>query len=136
MTDYAKLLHALKQGGVEFIVVGGVAAAVHGSARSTKDLDVVYSRTPQNIRRLASTLSPLKPRLRGAPEGLPFLWDERTVRAGLNFTLATALGQLDVLGEITGGGDYASLLPHSLPITVYGSEYLFLDLETLIRVGR
>jgi len=136
LTDFPGLLRALKQGGVEFIVVGGVAAAIHGSARTTKDLDVVYARTPQNIQRMVATLAPLKPSLRGAPEGLPFQWDGETVRAGLNFTLTTALGQLDILGEIAGGGGYASLLPHSLAVELYGTEYLFLDLETLIRVKR
>jgi hypothetical protein len=51
--DFPGLLSVLCRGNVDFIVVGGVAATVHGSARLTQDLDVVYSRDPENLRRLA-----------------------------------------------------------------------------------
>src|SRR5437016_1911653 len=134
MTDFKGLLLALGTGAVEFIVVGGMAAVAHGIARVTFDLDVVYRRTPENIARLAQVIAPLKPRLRGAPPDLPFRWDERTIRAGLNFTLATKLGELDVLGEITGGGDYEKLLPHSESFNLFGVRCQCLDLETLIKV--
>lgn len=68
-TDFEGLLHALDAGGVEFILIGGLAGIVHGSARATYDVDVVYARTPENIHRLAAALAPLKPYLRGAPPG-------------------------------------------------------------------
>lgn len=77
----------------------------------TYDLDVLYRRTPQNITRLKSTLAPILPYLRGAPEGLPFQLDAATISRGLNFTLRTSLGDLDLLGEIAGGGAYERLLP-------------------------
>ena len=48
MTDFGRLLHALAGASVEFIIVGGAAATAHGAARLTQDLDVVYSRTPEN----------------------------------------------------------------------------------------
>jgi len=72
------------------------AATAHGSARLTVDLDVVYRRTSENIARLVSALAPLQPYLRGAPPGLPFDWSEVTIRKGLNFTLTTKLGALDL----------------------------------------
>jgi hypothetical protein len=81
----------LARGGVEFIVVGGAAATIHGSARITRDLDIVYRRTAQNIQRLAAALAPCAPYLRGAPAGLPFRWHEETLRRGLNFTLTTSV---------------------------------------------
>ena len=105
-TDFRGLIRTLSQAGVEFIVVGGAAATGHGSARLTTDLDVVYRRTSENISRLVSALVPLKPYLRGAPPGLPFRWSDETIKKGLNFTLVTSLGALDLLGEITGGGYY------------------------------
>src|SRR5947199_2122071 len=85
--------------GVRFIVVGGWAAIIHGAARTTNDVDVVYARDADNIRNLVAALRPQHPYLRGAPPGLPFRWDEHTVQAGLNFTLTTSLGDLDLLGE-------------------------------------
>ncbi len=136
MTDFAGLLGALVRGKVDFVLVGGAAATAHGSARLTLDIDVVYSRSPENLRRLAAALAPLNPYLRGAPPGLPFRWDEATLRAGLNFTLTTALGALDLLGEIAGGGTYESLAKESSRIRVAGVECLCLGLAPLIRAKR
>ncbi len=136
MTDFERLLRALTDGRVDFIIVGGVAGVAHGSARLTQDLDAVYSRSPENIRRLAAALAPYAPYLRGAPPGLPFRWDEATIRRGLNFTLATDLGDLDLFGELTGGGDYDALVPHTVTLTLFGMPCRCLDLEWLIRVKR
>src|SRR5437867_9826517 len=127
MTEFEKLLRVLTEGGVRFIVVGGVAAVAHGSARLTQDLDVVYARSAENIGQLEAALAPLMPYLRGAPPGLPFRWDEPTIRRGLNFTLTTALGDLDILGEITGGGAFEALLPHTIELDLFGRKCLCLD---------
>jgi hypothetical protein len=136
VTDFEGLLRALGDARVDFLVVGGVAAVAHGSARLTQDLDVVYSRRPDNLARLASALTPLTPYLRGAPPGLPFRFDVDTIARGLNFTLTTTLGDLDVLGEITGGGGYERLMPHTIELRLYGRPCLFLDLPWLIQVKR
>jgi predicted nucleotidyltransferase len=136
MTDFAGILRVLLEGKVDFILVGGVAAVAHGSARATYDVDVVYDRSRDNIVRLAAALTPLRPYLRGAPPGLPFVWDLETISHGLNFTLTTGLGDLDVLGEIVGGGGYQELLRHCVAIPLYGMQCRCLDLDTLIRVKR
>lgn len=136
MTDFARLLDALVSGEVEFIIIGGMAATAHGSAHVTADLDIVYRRTPENIARLAEALAPLQPYLRGAPPGLPFRFDVDTIERGLNFTLVTAAGDLDALGEATGGGTYEALLPRSEARSVFGVAVRFVDLETLIRLKR
>lgn len=136
MTDFPRLLKLLCDHGVEFIIVGGAAAVLHGSSRLTQDLDLVYSRTSENFRHLASALADHKPYLRGAPPGLPFRWTAETIKAGLNFTLETDLGDLDVLGEIAGGGTFHSLLPHTTEVEVFGVRCLCIDLETLIRTKR
>ena len=136
MTQLEQLLAVLHDAGVEFIIVGGVAARAHGSARLTDDLDVSYARDPANLARLVAALAPLHPYLRGAPQGLPFDWSVATLRAGLNFTLTTTAGALDLLGEITGGGVYQDLLPHALTITLFGRDVRLLALPWLIRVKR
>ena len=135
-TNFRGLIRILSEAGVDFIVVGGVAATGHGSARLTSDLDIVYRRTAENISRLVLALTPLNPYLRGAPPGLPFRWSDETIKKGLNFTLVTSLGALDLLGEITGGGSYDDLLPHSLTLTLHNSECLCLGIEYLIKVKR
>jgi len=136
VTDFPGLLRSLASQRVEFIVVGGLAAVGHGSSRLTRDVDVVYSREPENLRRIVAALAPHEPYLRGAPAGLPFALDEETISAGLNFTLTTTLGDIDLLGEITGGGRYEDLVEHSITIRVFGVECLCLGLDKLIDVKR
>ncbi len=136
MIDLERALQELHRNGVEFIIIGGVAATIHGSARVTQDLDIVYARTPENIMRLAAALAPHTPYLRGAPPGLPYRWDAETIRRGLNFTLTTTLGDVDLLGEVVGGGGYGDLLPHSQIVNVSGRDYRCLSLARLIHVKR
>lgn len=136
MTDYPALLKALAHAGVKFVVVGGLAATAHGSARVTSDLDVVYARDPANLKNLVKALKPLHPKLRGAPSGVPFTFDERSLKSGLNFTFATELGDIDILGEITGGGSYEDIVPHTILIELFDVSCRCLDLDKLIEVKR
>jgi hypothetical protein len=136
VTDFEGLLRILAGQRVDFIIVGGAAATVHGASRLTQDLDIVYGRSPENLRRIAEALAALHPYLRGAPAGLPFRLDVETLQRGLNFTLVTDLGDLDLLGEIAGGGGFEALLPHALRVEVYGNPCYVLGLERLIEVKR
>jgi hypothetical protein len=130
------IVQALSAGGVEFIVIGGLAAQAHGSARLTQDADFIYRRTPENIERLAAALAPHQPYLRGAPPGLPFQFDPATIRRGLNFTLTSTLGDVDLLGEMAGGGTYEQVEPHTEELQVFGRLVRVLDLPALIRAKR
>jgi predicted nucleotidyltransferase len=136
VTDFARLLRVLHEHRVEYIIVGGLAATIHGSARLTQDVDVSYARSDANLARLVRALAPLDPYLRGAPPGLPFDWSVATLRAGLNFTLTTSAGALDLLGEIAGGGRYEDLLPRTVVVELFGHEVRCLDLDTLIQTKR
>lgn len=134
--DIPGILTTLARGGVEFVVIGGVAATVHGSARSTFDVDIAYDRAPRNLDRLAASLRPLHPRLRDAPDGLPFQLDAATLRNGLNFTLATDLGPLDLLGEVAGAGSFDELRAGSETLALYGQTLRVVSLHQLIRIKR
>lgn len=136
MIDFPKLLETLHRAGVDFIIVGGFAGTLHGSSIPTRDLDVVYARDPDNLRRVADALAPFSPYLRGAPPGLPFRWDVDTLAQGLNFTLTTDLGAIDLLGEIAGGGGFAALRPYAERVTLFGVDCLCLGLRKLIEVKR
>jgi len=135
-TDFARLIGALTEGGVLFILVGGAAAASHGALRLTEDVDVVYERSAENLHRLAAALEPLKPYLRDAPTGLPFRLDFRTLSHGLNFPLTTTAGALDLFGEITGGGGYHDLLETTDELVLFGHHCRVLGLRRLIEVKR
>ncbi len=133
--NFFDVLELLMRHEVRFILIGGVAGNMHGSARLTYDVDVVYERTPENYVRLEEALAPYHPYLRGAPPGLPFRWDRTTIAAGLNFMLSTDLGDLDILGEIVGGG-YRELSKHTILFPVRDYPIPVLDLPTLISVKR
>jgi predicted nucleotidyltransferase len=135
-TDFERLLGALCAEDVRFIIVGGLAAVIHGSARLTQDIDLVYERSDENIERLVRALHEHHPYLRGAPPGLPFDWSVATLRAGLNFTLTTRVGDIDVFGDIAGGGTYDDLLPHTIEVELFGYGCRCLDLPRLIATKR
>jgi predicted nucleotidyltransferase len=135
-TDFSRLLRLLLDASVEFILVGGVAGTLHGAARATYDVDVVYRRSPENMSRLVTALAPYSPYLRGAPAGLPFAFDVVTLRQGLNFTLTTTLGDIDLLGDIPGGGVYEALLDQSEAIPLLGTTCQCVTLDGLIRLKR
>ncbi len=136
MTDFKKLLSNLALHEVDFILIGGLAAVAHGSARLTQDVDILYSRDRQNLERLVRALEEGKPYLRGAPPGLPFRWNVETLHRGLNFTLETRLGDIDLWGVIAGGGDFEILLPHTIKIELFGHTIRVLGIEKLIEVKR
>lgn len=135
-TDFPALIMLLTEGGVEFIVIGGVAATIHGSAHITVDLDLLYRRTPENVEKLAAALAPIRPYLRGAPEGLPFRFDAATIHRGLNFTLQTTLGDLDLLGEVSGGGTYDKIVPEAETAVLEGRQFHCVSLRRLIAMKR
>ncbi|HET8775738.1 MAG TPA: hypothetical protein VFP80_18215 [Thermoanaerobaculia bacterium] len=136
MTRLETLLTALGQEGVSFVIIGGIAATIHGSARLTNDLDIVYERSAANMERAARALAPFQPYLRGAPAGLPFRWDAPTIRAGLNFTLRTAEGDIDLLGEVTGVGSFDDVFRQSVEFELFGATYRVINLDALIVAKR
>jgi predicted nucleotidyltransferase len=130
------ILTVLDQANVEMILVGGAAGIVHGLARTTYDVDVVYARDEANLQRIVEALKVHAPYLRGAPPGLPFRWDVETLRRGLNFTLTTSLGNLDLLGEVAGGGNYYELLERSRVESLFDMQVRVIDLRMLVHLKR
>ena len=132
--DPLPLLGALVTQRVEFVVVGGLAGNLHGSARVTYDLDVAYARDTQNLERLATMLSLVHATLRDAPAGLPFLLDARTLAAGSNFTFATDFGPFDVLGDAAGAPQYSELAAEAEHLDLAGLDVAVASLDHLIRM--
>lgn len=130
------LVEALADAGVRFAVIGGVAINLRGHTRATEDFDVVYARDRENLAALVAALSPLHPTLRGAPKELPFVFDVPTLRAGMNFTLDTDAGPIDLLGEVTGLGGFAAVDPLCDEFQLFGRKVLVLNVEGLLRAKR
>lgn len=136
MAKLKQLIEALCEGGVQFVIIGGMAAVAQGVTYVTVDLDICYERSVQNCERIAAALATFQPYLRGAPPGLPFVFDAATIQAGLNFTLSTTVGDLDLIGEVAGPGTYDSVLAHSEPLELFGFTCPVLTLEGLLKTKR
>lgn len=135
-SNVEKLLKALYDQSVEYVIIGGAAAVLQGSAYVTADLDVCYSGEKENLKKVATALAPSNPSLRGAPKNLPFQLDADTLKAGLNFTLTTDLGDLDLLGEVAGLGGFVEVLSFSEELEIFGIRCKVLTLEGLIKTKR
>lgn len=134
--QFQKAIQTLCDAGVEFVVIGGLSATLHGSARVTYDLDICYSRTPVNISRLAEALAPFHPRPRGHAAGLPFILDEKSLRNGTIFTLQTDIGEIDLLAEVVGLGDFNNVRQQSITLEAFDRQLVTLDLPGLIQAKR
>ncbi|HEX2393612.1 MAG TPA: helix-turn-helix domain-containing protein [Solirubrobacterales bacterium] len=130
------LLGALVRHGVDFVVVGGVAGWVHGSAYPTYDLDVAYARDRGNLQRLAAALVELKARWRGGPPDLPIELDAAMLYNGANFTFTTPFGHFDVLGELSGVRDYDDLRREARIESYDGLEIRVASIDHLIAMKR
>jgi len=122
--------------GVEFLVIGGQAAALFGSPIPTYDVDLCYRRTSENLDRLANALSELHPTLRNAPADLPFRIDAESLALGSNFTFNTALGPLDLLGWVEPLGTYENLIQHAEHIDVGTLTLAVISLDDLLTIKR
>ena len=132
-TDVGELLRQLSGAGVEFIVVGGAAAVLHGAPITTEDLDIVHRRSPENVSRLKTLLDKLEARVRElANRRLPP--QESALLGDGHVLLSTCLGPLDCLGTLIDGRGFEELVSHSESIKDEGAEFLVVDLPTLIEL--
>jgi hypothetical protein len=132
--DFLAILKTLAEHQVDFIVVGGVGAVLQGAPISTFDLDLVHSRTADNVDRLLLALEALDARYRiaGARKTKP-------ARSHLSSRghqlLMTRFGPLDLLGAVGKDREYGDLLSQAVEMKVgTGVSVRVLDLATLIKV--
>lgn len=136
--DPERLLAALADGGVQCVLIGGMAAIVHGDVGVTLDLDITPAFDDDNVERLAAVLRGLRARIRveGEPEGLPFDCSAEFLRnlgpeEILNLT--TSCGDLDLTFTPSGTGGYEDLRRDALSLPVGGATMLVASLPDVIR---
>jgi hypothetical protein len=130
------LIGALVQGGVDFVVIGGVAVVIQASPRFTRDLDISYATDLANLERLGSLLVALDARLRGVEDDLPFTPHARTLRHAQMLTLTTRDGDLDLLVNPPGSPGYPALRRHADIVDLDGASVRIASLEDLIEMKR
>jgi hypothetical protein len=136
MPSLETLLAHLAASGVEFILVGGLAAVAQGATIMTRDVDIVHQRTEDNVRRLVDALAAIDARCRGRAAGDVVRPTVEILRGPGHSLLQTRLGPLDVLGAIEGGRDYDALLPDAPPIDLDGRRVRVLDLAVIVEIKR
>ena len=131
-----RIAEVLLRHGVEFIVIGGQAEYLFGSPRVTYDVDLCYRRTAENMEHLAAALRELNVTLRGAPPGLPFQVDARTLALGGNFTFSTPAGALDLIAYVDPVGGFEQLAVNQETVSIGDREYRVIALDDLIAVKK
>jgi len=129
---FETILATLVERHIRFVLVGGVAATVHGSARFTNDIDICYDTASDNIDLLVALLTEWNAYLRGVEPGLPFILDARTFRTTPLLTLTSSIGAIDLLDFIPGVGTYRDALAKSEVVQIGVTEFRALTLEALI----
>ena len=136
---------------VRFVMVGDLALAAYGRFPAALLLELCYDGGGDNIERLAKALAPFHPRLRGVQSGTGTLacaegWCLAptgtgksacaTIASGMNFTLTTDIGEIDLFGEVTGIGGYKDVKALSISLVLFGFRYAVLSFEGLVRCKR
>lgn len=132
MNELNNLLSRLIQTEVEFIVVGGFGAILHGSSYVTRDLDVCAVLTQSNVEKLRYSLRDLHPTHRHNPNKLSFLDNPAPGALIKNLYLNTDLGPLDLLSEITGVGGFDRVASRAIEVEMFGQRVRVISLEDLI----
>ena len=133
--DLGAILEGLARAGVEFILVGGLAAVVQGAPVTTMVVDIVQSQSPENISRLLEYLSSI--------DAIHRRPDDKLIRpqagdiSGKGHALfATRLGPIDVLAVVEGGRAYGDLLGHTVEIEFRNHTIRVLNLEMLVQLKK
>jgi len=133
--DPERLFRVLAEKGVQFVLIGALAARLQGFPRLTADADITPAKDPDNLERLARALRALDARVytEQIPEGLAFDCSPQMLGRADIWNLITAAGRLDIAFKPSGTEGYDDLARHAEHFTIYGGELLAARLEDIIR---
>jgi hypothetical protein len=132
----AELIPLLVERDVDFILVEGMAAVLHGAPISTHDVDIVHARTRPNATRLLETLQSINAHYREQPKGRILQPTESALLGQGHLNLMTDLGPLDLLCEIEGDLGYEELLPHAVRFQSDSTSFWVLGLPKIVEIKR
>jgi hypothetical protein len=134
---FFQILRTLNEHNLQYVLIGGLAANMWGSDQITLDVDICYSRNAENIKVLVKALKTLDAHLRGWPEGVPEIIDERTFRLGDTMTFRTKFGDFDCLGTPSGTDGYVDLVAHARTMQVDEDVAVMVaSIDDIIRMKR
>lgn len=132
MQDFSNLLRLLLENKIEFVLIGGMAAVVHGASQVTEDIDICAAIDPKQVEKLRACLRELHPKHRMTSQKLSFIEFPEETGNLKNLYLQTDWGILDVIGTVTGVGNYDAVLKSAVEIELFGSPCRVLGIEGLI----
>jgi len=132
VTELNRLLQRLFEADIDFVIVGGFGAILHGSSVLTRDLDVCALLTVDNLEKLRATFKDLHPTHRLTPQRISFLENPERGVALKNLYLQTDLGPLDLMSSITGVGDYERVAASAIEVDLFGRRVKVISIEDLI----
>ena len=133
--NLSAILEGLLGAGVDFILVGGLAAVVQGAPVTTMDVDIVHNQSPENIAKLLAFLRSIDAFHR-RPDDKVIRPQEGDISGMGHALFTTRLGPLDVLAVIEEGRGYGDLLEHTVEIEFRGHPVRVLDLKVLVELKR
>ena len=133
MSNLNQLLQRLCDADIEFVIVGGFAATLHGSSLVTRDLDVCAVLSSDNVEKLRNALRDLRPAHRFTPQKLSFLEIPDPGVPMLNLYLSTEMGPVDILGSIMGVGEFEQVRAGAIEVELFGRRCRVISLDDLIR---
>jgi predicted nucleotidyltransferase len=132
MDSTLQILHRLNRSGVDYVVIGGMAAVLHGSAIATNDVDICIFAADESFRKIVAAFADVHPRYRMSPDKPLVTPDHPWPTGAKNFYLLTDIGQLDILGEVPGIGDFNFIRDKTIEFDFGTMKCRVLDIPTLI----
>ena len=137
MTDFRpqEILRVLDRHGVRYVLVGGLAAVLHGAAHVTTDVDVVPEDAQANLERLSAALRELNARIRttGEADGIPFDHSAESLTRVRVWNLQTSMGDLDITFQPSGTRGYDDLRRDVVTMDIRGVEVPVASLADVVR---
>jgi len=131
--DLPNLVDMLSDAGVEFVIIGGLAGIIHGSTRTTQDIDICCKFTPENLSKLFTAIKNANPVHRMSPNRPVLVLNSQNADKFKNLYLDTDIGQLDCLGEVQGIGSFDEVCKNAISVHIGGKNYQVLSLDALIK---
>ena len=133
--DPDAILGVLEKHRVDYVLIGGLAAMLHGAIHTTNDADITPSRDAQNLVRLAAAMVELEARIRThtVPEGLAFDRSPALLRGVAMLNLVTKYGDMDISFEPAGTRGYPDLRANAVELNIHGNRVVLAALADVIR---
>ena len=133
--DPERLIRALSRHRVRFVLIGALAARLHGFPRLTADADITPAGDKRNLERLAAALKDLDAKVytESVPEGLAFDRSAAALSRATTWNLVTSAGRLDIVFLPAGTKGYADLAKDAERFEAFGVRFLAASLDDIIR---